>query len=302
MISHHSVKNKTRLTTSNIKSFTMTSSNFFLVLYLLEYSLHYVESNSCANFDTQNVLNTQIGCELHSTPIDLNEYRHNITDQAIHLIPDVAMVNRCGGNCLRPSHRCVPRTKRIKSIPVMAILSRFPHGAHDQQCGHIQVEEHTDCDCNCPITEEQCISQPGVSKRFYEATCRCICTDTFARRQCISSNKNWDEQNCRCVCPISSWTFCSTGYVFDYENSCTCIPTSMTASLGLIAAIIVLITCMIGTTIGGFIMYRKQTGIFRKRRAFLQDRKPDPLLAESFKGENNGKENSFIIRGLTTAP
>merc|ERR1712158_279409 len=114
-------------------------------------------------------------------------------------------------------------------IPVMAILSRFPHGAHDQQCGHIQVEEHIDCDCNCPITEEQCISQPGVSKRFY-------------------------EENCRCICPISSWTFCSTGYVFDYENSCTCIPTSMTASLGLIAAIIVLITCMIGTTIGGFIM------------------------------------------------
>ena len=76
----------------------------------------------------------------------------------------------------------------------------------------------------------------------------------------------------------------------------------MTASLGLIAAIIVLITCMIGTTIGGFIMYRKQTGIFRKRRAFLQDRKPDPLLTESFKGENNGKGNTSIIRGLTSAP
>ena len=115
---------------------------------------------------------------------------------------------------------------------------------------------------------------------------------------------NWDDTNCRCVCPISLWRFCSTGYVFDYENTCHCIPTSMTASLGLIAAIIVLITCMLGTAVGGFIMYRKQTGIFRKSRSLqstlMQDRRENPLLKEAFTNEKmSTNENSSVTRGAT---
>ena len=94
-----------------------------LILYMFQYIHHHsVEANSCDNWDNH------IACQLHQTPIDLNEYRENITDQAIHLIPDVAMVKRCGGNCHRPSHRCVPKKKEIKSIPVMAILQHFSHG------------------------------------------------------------------------------------------------------------------------------------------------------------------------------
>ena len=73
----------------------------------------------------------------------------------------------------------------------------------------------------------------------------------------------------------------------------------MTASLGLIAAIIVLITCMLGTAVGGFIMYRKQTGIFRKRRSLqstlLQDRRENPLLKEAFTNENMNKNERIRI-------
>ena len=96
-----------------------------LIIYLSQYILyrHSVDGNSCADF--QHIIDSQIGCQLHDTPIDLNEYRANITDSAIHLIPDVAMVKRCGGNCDYPSHRCVPKTRTIKSIPVMAILSHY---------------------------------------------------------------------------------------------------------------------------------------------------------------------------------
>ena len=277
-----------------------TSVILAVILYLFEHiSHHSVEANSCDNMDNH------VGCQLHETPIDLNEYRANITDEAIHLIPDVAMVKRCGGNCHRPSHRCVPKRKHIKSIPVMAILQHFPHGIHGQQCGHVQVEEHLDCHCNCPMTAEECESQPNVDKRFDETTCRCLCSDSAARSQCIRRGMTWDDINCRCVCPYSLWRICSTGYVFDYENTCHCIPTSMTASLGLIAAIIVLITCMLGTAVGGFIMYRKQTGIFRKRRSLhstlMKDRRDNPLLAEAFKSDTSKKENTSVTRG-TTAP
>ena len=276
------------------------------ILYFFQYNhRHSVQANLCDNLDGN------IGCQLHEMPIDLNEYRENITDQAIHLIPDVAMVKRCGGNCHRPSHRCVPKLKTIKSIPVMAILQHFSHGSsiNDQTCGHVQVEEHLDCHCNCPMTAEECESQPNIDKRFDETTCRCLCTDFAARSQCIRRGMKWDDANCRCVCPYSLWRICSTGYVFDYENTCHCIPTSMTASLGLIAAIIVLITCMLGTAVGGFIMYRKQTGIFRKRRSLqstlMQDRRETPLLKEAFKGETTKKEPSSVSRGttyITTVP
>ena len=281
------------------------------VVYLIQYTFQPVNANSCANFDIQSLVNSQVSCQIHSIPIDLNQYRENVTNRAIHLIPDVVMIQRSGGTCARPSHRCVPKTKRIKSIPVMAIIAGFPNGTHERECGHVQVEEHLDCHCNCPITAEECTSQPGVARRFDEGTCRCLCTDTAARSQCISRGMNWDEANCRCICPISRWRFCSTGYVFDYENTCHCIPTSMTASLGLIAAIIVLITCMLGTAIGGFIMYRKQTGIFRKRRSLQstlrKDQKHNPLLKEAFKNNINTKQvnvpkenSSSIIRGATT--
>ena len=289
---------------STMNPFEVAHNIIPLMIYLSQYMLHVVNANSCDNVDTGNIINSQIGCQLHTTPIDLNEYRANITNRAIHIIPDVAMVQRCGGNCPRTSHRCVPLTKHTKAIPVIAILSQYPRGIHPQRCGHVHVEEHLSCHCHCPISPQECTREPNIARRFDEGTCRCVCTDTQARRRCISRGMNWDESNCRCVCPISLWRYCSTGYVFDYENTCHCIPTSMTASLGLIAAIIVLITCMVGTAIGGFIMYRKQTGIFRKRRSLQSTLQPDrkqsaSILKDAFLKESHSKENSSITRGAS---
>ena len=51
----------------------------------------------------------------------------------------------------------------------------------------------------------------------------------------------WDPDNCLCICPIAEWKVCSSGYIFDFTNTCQCVPTSTEASMGLIAAIIVLI-------------------------------------------------------------
>ena len=279
-----------------------------VVVIYISYCTYYhsVSANSCQNFDTQSIINSRIDCQLHDTLINLNDYRHNITNRAIHIIPDVAPVRRCGGTCASRSHRCVPLTTHTKRIPVMAILAHYPHGIHEQQCGYIHVEEHLSCRCGCPIRPEECTRQPGVARRFDASTCRCLCTDTAARSRCISSGKNWDESNCRCVCPVSLWWFCSTGYVFDYENTCNCIPTSMTASLGLIAAIIVLITCILGTMVGGFIMYRRKTGIFRKARAIRyslhQDEKKTAIFKDNDKKPTSHMERASIITETINLP
>ena len=75
----------------------------------------------------------------------------------------------------------------------------------------------------------------------------------------------WDPVNCMCICPMASWRVCSTGYVFDFTQSCECVPTSTTASLGLLVAVIVLMSCLVLTVAGGVCMYRRQTGVFRPR-------------------------------------
>ena len=246
-----------------------------------------VASGSCDDVDTGSIITSQIECQLHDTIIDLNDYAANITNRAIHIIPDVASVKRCGGNCNRPSHRCIPINKRFRQIPVMAILSNHPRGIHETECGHIQVEEHTSCQCDCPITPNEC-TREGVARRFDANTCKCLCTDMAARGRCIARGMYWDESNCRCVCPISQWRSCSTGYVFDYQNTCHCMPTSMTASLGLIAATIVLITCMLGSMVGIFVMYRKKTGLFRTARS---------LQRLQYNRHKDSIQNSLIVNG-----
>lgn len=64
---------------------------------------------------------------------------------------------------------------------------------------------------------------------------------------------------------MASWRVCSTGYIFDFTQSCQCVPTSTTASMGLLVAVIVLMSCLVVTAAGGFFMYRRQTGVFRPR-------------------------------------
>ena len=263
-----------------------------LVIYFSQSSFNIVGSTVCDNFDTKNLVNSQSQCQIHKIPIELNQYKDNISNRAIHLIPDVAIIQRCGGSCSRPSHRCVPKKTRMKSIPVMAISSHPAFlGIHEQQCGHVQVEEHLACHCNCPITTKECTSQSGVDKWFDKGTCRCLCTDAKARNKCIYRGMEWDETNCRCLCPVSSWRHCSTGYAFDYEQTCHCVPTSMKASLGLIAAMIVFTTCLFVIIIGGVLMFKKHSGVFKRRRSLHLD---SLIVKESFITGMKEKEKEFL--------
>lgn len=52
--------------------------------------------------------------------------------------------------------RCVPASMRLKSIPVMFIMSTLVNNINDQLCGNVTVEEHDSCECGCPMKEEDC--------------------------------------------------------------------------------------------------------------------------------------------------
>ena len=89
---------------------------------------------------------------------------------------------------------------------------------------------------------------------------------------------DWDDDTCQCVCPPSKWQLCSTGFIFDFGPKCHCTPVNVNASLGLIAALVVLIVCLVITVVGGVLMYRRNSGPFVIRtrsmsRQQLHDRK-----------------------------
>lgn len=40
------------------------------------------------------------------------------------------------------------------------------------------------------------------------------------------AKKIWDQDTCTCSCPSNTWTHCSTGFEFDFQDSCTCVRTT----------------------------------------------------------------------------
>ena len=243
----------------------------FLIAGTLAETLHYTISERCTNRGMNDILQSQVHCQLKDTLIDLTSFESNMSiprEDVIHVLPNFVHVKRCGGNCARTSHRCIPARIRKKQVPVMLVMSMFPHGIHETHCGHVEVDEHESCECDCPITPADCISPEETfltSKRFFDPkTCRCKCKDPTARRSCLARAMHWDEDNCKCMCPPSQWKMCSTGFIFDFGPKCHCTPADMTASLGLIAALVVLILCMFVSLVGGYFMYRKKTGLFKR--------------------------------------
>ena len=76
-----------------------------------------IEQNEIMRYSQEN------SCTIREKVVDLRPYVANLSD-VIHVVPDVAVVARCGGNCVRPSHRCIPTVKKMKSVPIMMIITR----------------------------------------------------------------------------------------------------------------------------------------------------------------------------------
>ena len=107
---------------------------FFLLAPQVATAVHYTAPVPCTAEQQNKIMNysQHTSCQARDTVIDLKAFVANMSD-VIHIVPDVALVKRCGGNCIRPSHRCISITKQKKMIPIMMILpssedrrSKFP--------------------------------------------------------------------------------------------------------------------------------------------------------------------------------
>ena len=222
-------------------------------------AVEYISEGTCSPSQQREILAGRAGCQARDTLVDLREHLPNASN-VIQVIPDFATISRCGGSCDMYSHSCVPTATRTRRLEVMVVLSQFPQVQTETQCGFVEVEEHIGCACDCPVQSHHCRSED----QYYEpGSCRCLCRDQVARNECIVRGMQWDPVNCMCICPMASWKVCSTGYMFDFRTTCQCVPVSTTASLGLMVAVAVLLTCTLITSIGIYVMYRSQTGLFR---------------------------------------
>ena len=89
--------------------------------------------------------------------------------------------------------------------------------------------------------------------QFYDAaSCKCRCADQTARARCLQAGRMWDADSCSCVCPRRTWRACSTGYTFDYTDTCRCKPIVVlggSASLIALVAVAVVFWVALGAVV-----------------------------------------------------
>ena len=233
---------------------------FVTLLKLLLFSSEGAANSDCSAIHRNTLLSSVVKCSTGPVMLDL---RHLIlasnsslgvpVEEVVQVVPDTVAVSRCKGGCNLPAHSCHPTQVVKRQVEVMLVLARWPQGEHQVVCSSIQVEDHLACGCGCEVKPEHC------SQRHYyqESTCRCLCRHTEERAVCIESGRTWDHNTCTCTCPRHTWTSCSTGYVFDYSSSCSCVLISALASQGLLPALVLLTLALVATVGGGLALRRR---------------------------------------------
>ena len=222
---------------------------------------HEFERFECSAGQQQQILDSVYKCSTSSVMLDLRQLilSSNVSlgvpmEEVVQVVPDNIPVERCLGGCHLPAHSCHPIQVRQRQVEVMLVLARWPQGELQVVCDSIQVEDHLTCGCGCEVKPEHC------SKRhFYqETTCRCLCRHSEERSTCIESGRTWDQSTCTCTCPRHTWTSCSTGYVFDYSSTCSCVLISALASQGLLPALVLLSLALVAVVAGGLVLRRRK--------------------------------------------
>ena len=270
--------------------------------FLTFLSAQQVGGFECSVGQQQRILDSVVKCSTSPVMLDL---RHLIlasnrslgvpVEEVVQVVPDTVAVSRCKGGCNLPAHSCHPTQVVERQVEVMLVLARWPQGEHQVVCSSIQVEDHLACGCGCEVKPDHC------SQRHYyqESTCRCLCRHTEERAVCIESGRTWDHNTCTCTCPRHTWTSCSTGYVFDYSSSCSCVLISALASQGLLPALILLTLALLAFLGGGLVL------IHRARRRDVRTLARTPLMSQVSKVEFEMKEGSresedaaFLQKGI----
>ena len=209
-------------------------------------------AGTCGAGQQRRILESVPECGVRGDLVDLAKLISlaNITrqlgmvgEEVVRVVPDMVSVNRCGGGCHLNSHSCRPTEVQEREVEVMLVLAKWPEGEHSVVCTSLQVEEHFSCSCDCHQQQHHCLPQ----QIYHPSSCACTCPVSQERGDCLHQGRVWDPSTCSCSCPASSWTYCSTGYMFDSSSSCSCIPVAslaseslLTVTVGLVAAAFVL--------------------------------------------------------------
>ena len=158
---------------------------------------------------------------------------------------------------------CIPTQsgRRNKIIPVWLYQHQSTSGVQTPECSTVTLEEHTECQCGCAKNANSCQS----NQIFRESICSCECTNQAAKYNCYDQpGYIWDEDTCRCLnqrntIPSVCETVC-IDYNIEYAHPALII-TIMVLFSGIITASVTLFHC-----------YRKNIGVFgRKRREEIME-------------------------------
>ena len=130
------------------------------------------EIGLCSGDVQSDIFGSMPQCMTRSTLIDLREQFSNASD-IIEVVPDHIKVERCGGSCYVQPYSCNPTSQTIMTIPVMLVLSKWPHGEHEVLCTEVLVEVHQECQCGCKLQQHHCHQQ---LQYYHRPSCRYIFT------------------------------------------------------------------------------------------------------------------------------
>lgn len=144
------------------------------------------------------------------------------------MTPSHIEVLRCDGSCHHRKQSCLPTKTRSKVVPVLLAKCSIHTNKCEKSCAQVKVEEHLECNCECKIKRKHC----NIKQIYSTELCGCQCRDLSAVRSCHQSGRVWDPSKCMCRCPLSTLQECSSKFIFDFTNSCKCIPEESNAEAG----------------------------------------------------------------------
>ena len=216
-------------------------------------------SLECSALQQKQILDSTPGCGPRQHLVETRQLLlSNSTmdlgpEEVVQVIPDLVRVERCGGGCQLPGHRCAPSQVNLQEVEVMVVLARWPQGEHQVVCTSLQVEEHSSCTCGCRVRPQHC----SARQTYHPASCSCLCSNLEERATCLREGKAWHQEECRCTCPAQAWRSCSTGYVFDFTGSCSCVLISLVSSEALLTTAVLLAVALAGAVVG-MVVYKNR--------------------------------------------
>lgn len=172
---------------------------------------------TCSNQHIGEALRANVGCRLVETVVELPWPNNTLVQQ---MTPTHILVSRCAGSCHGQGQTCLPTEQSKRKVEVMLGKCGVSVGTCEKECAVVEVVDHLSCGCDCQLSSSSCLTGQVMRPEV----CRCECVDQEARRQCQEEGRAWSEQSCSCGCPLSLISNCDPGYHYDYNNSCSCVP------------------------------------------------------------------------------